>query len=232
MAVYTCDANGIIREYNRRAVELWGREPGGNGDEPRFCGSYKIYHPDGRQCRIRNVRWRALCAAKNLSRKIWKLSLNVPLARGDTYSGAADFERHHGKIIGAINSLLDITERSVLNCRNAIGGVGPVVPRRGRGKDLNGIITDWNQGAQRIFGYKPKEIIGKSILTLIPKSVNLKRQEILRRIRRGESIGSLRNDPSPQGWKIDRRFVDNFTDQRPARQNCRRFQNRSQHHRT
>ena len=43
VAVYTCDANGVIREYNRRAVELWGHEPGQNGEKPRFCGSYKIY---------------------------------------------------------------------------------------------------------------------------------------------------------------------------------------------
>jgi PAS domain-containing protein len=42
VAVYTCDANGAIREYNRRAVELWGHEPGQNGEKPRFCGSYKI----------------------------------------------------------------------------------------------------------------------------------------------------------------------------------------------
>lgn len=55
-------------------------------------------------------------------------------------------------------------------------------------KDLNGIITDWNQSAQRIFGYKPKEIIGKSILTVIPKERQSEEREILRKIRRGESI--------------------------------------------
>jgi PAS domain S-box-containing protein len=55
-------------------------------------------------------------------------------------------------------------------------------------KDLNGIITDWNQSAQRIFGYKRKEIIGKSILTLIPKERQSEEGEILRKIRRGESI--------------------------------------------
>jgi PAS domain S-box-containing protein len=55
-------------------------------------------------------------------------------------------------------------------------------------KDLNGIITDWNQSAQRIFGYKPKEIIGKSILTLIPRERQSEEGEILRRIRSGESI--------------------------------------------
>ena len=48
VAVYTCDANGVIQEYNPRAVELWGREPGRNGEESRFCGSHKIYYPDGR----------------------------------------------------------------------------------------------------------------------------------------------------------------------------------------
>ena len=48
VAVYTCNADGIIQEYNRRAVELWGGELGQNGEKPRFCGSYKIYYPDGR----------------------------------------------------------------------------------------------------------------------------------------------------------------------------------------
>lgn len=55
-------------------------------------------------------------------------------------------------------------------------------------KDLNGIITDWNQSAQRIFGYKAEEIIGKSILTVIPKDRHSEEREILRRIRNGEVI--------------------------------------------
>jgi PAS domain S-box-containing protein len=55
-------------------------------------------------------------------------------------------------------------------------------------KTLNGIITDWNQSAERIFGYKPKEIIGKSVLTLIPKDRQDEEQEILRRIRHGELL--------------------------------------------
>lgn len=55
-------------------------------------------------------------------------------------------------------------------------------------KDLNGIVTDWNQSAERIFGYKAKEIIGKSILTVIPKDRHDEEKEILRKIRRGELI--------------------------------------------
>ena len=55
-------------------------------------------------------------------------------------------------------------------------------------KDLNGIITDWNQSAERIFGYKAQEIIGKSILTVIPKDRHSEEREILRRIRHGELI--------------------------------------------
>ena len=35
-------------------------------------------------------------------------------------------------------------------------------------KDLEGIVATWNKGAERIFGYAAEEIIGKSILILIP----------------------------------------------------------------
>jgi two-component system, chemotaxis family, CheB/CheR fusion protein len=55
-------------------------------------------------------------------------------------------------------------------------------------KDLNGIITSWNASAERLFGYKPEEIIGKSILTLIPPDRQHEEPGIIERIRRGQRI--------------------------------------------
>jgi PAS domain S-box-containing protein len=54
------------------------------------------------------------------------------------------------------------------------------------GKDLNSIITSWNQGAERIFGYKADEMIGTSIKRLIPLDREGEEDEILARLRRGE----------------------------------------------
>jgi PAS domain-containing protein len=40
VAVYSCDALGVIEKFNRRAVELWGREPAPGDTDERFCGSF------------------------------------------------------------------------------------------------------------------------------------------------------------------------------------------------
>ncbi|MFZ0709298.1 MAG: PAS domain S-box protein [Terrimicrobiaceae bacterium] len=55
-------------------------------------------------------------------------------------------------------------------------------------KDLNGIVTSWNSGANRLFGYEAEEIIGKSITLLIPPERLCEEEGILARIRRGERI--------------------------------------------
>jgi PAS domain S-box-containing protein len=55
-------------------------------------------------------------------------------------------------------------------------------------KDLDGIITSWNAGAERLFGYTAEEAIGKSVVMLIPPDRHNEEPTILGRIRRGERI--------------------------------------------
>ncbi len=55
-------------------------------------------------------------------------------------------------------------------------------------KDLDGIITSWNKGAERLFGYTAAEIVGKPVLMLIPTDRQQEEPGILGRVRRGERI--------------------------------------------
>jgi PAS domain S-box-containing protein len=54
------------------------------------------------------------------------------------------------------------------------------------GKNLNSIITSWNKGAERIFGYSADEMIGTSIMRLIPSELQSEEEEILGLIRQGK----------------------------------------------
>ena len=190
VAVYTCDANGVIRQYNRRAAELWGREPGQNGGKPRFCGSYKIYYPDGRYMPHEECPMARALRGEKLKAEDLEIVVERPNGeRRHVLPAPRILTNKHGKITGAINCLFDITERK--RAETAAMRLAAVVQSSHdaiAAKTLNGIITDWNQGAERIFGYKPKEIIGKSVLTLIPKDRQDEEQEILRKIRHGESL--------------------------------------------
>ena len=56
------------------------------------------------------------------------------------------------------------------------------------GKNLDGIVTDWNEAAEKIFGYSSEEIIGRPIALLLPPGQEDEEREILRRIALGERI--------------------------------------------
>jgi PAS domain S-box-containing protein len=55
-------------------------------------------------------------------------------------------------------------------------------------KDLNGIVTSWNAGAQRIFGYTAQEIVGQSVTKLIPADRLREEPNIIERLKRGERV--------------------------------------------
>src|SRR6201987_6057533 len=190
VAVYTCDADGFIEEYNQRAVELWGRDPGRNGQESRFCGSWKIYYPDGRPMRHEECPMARALRGQKLTSKDLEIIVERPDGKKRHVVPAPRVvTTKRGKIVGAINCLFDITERK--RAEAAAMRLAAVVQSSHDaivGKTLKGIITDWNQGAERIFGYKPKEIVGKSILTLIPRERHSEETQILRRIRHGQSV--------------------------------------------
>lgn len=57
-------------------------------------------------------------------------------------------------------------------------------------KDLNSIVTSWNRAAEQLFGYTAEDMIGQSIVKLIPDGLQDEEVEIIGRIRRGERLAS------------------------------------------
>src|ERR1039457_2898207 len=56
------------------------------------------------------------------------------------------------------------------------------------GKDLDGFITSWNLGAEKIFGYTASEMVGTSIMRLIPAGQQDEEKQILEKLKQGKTV--------------------------------------------
>ena len=92
-----------------------------------------------------------------------------------------------GQSAGRVWSFRDVTDRHLAETTSRrLAAIVASSDDAIVGKDLNSIITSWNSGAERIFGYTADEIIGTSIMRLIPPDRQEEEREILSRIRGGE----------------------------------------------
>ncbi|HET6587100.1 MAG TPA: PAS domain S-box protein [Oleiagrimonas sp.] len=94
-----------------------------------------------------------------------------------------------GKLIGASTIARDIGDRKrVEEERGRLAAIIEHADDAIVSKDLDGIIRTWNAGAERLFGYRAEEVIGKPITILMPEDRDDEESGILARIRRGEVV--------------------------------------------
>ena len=95
----------------------------------------------------------------------------------------------HENVIGVSKIARDITDQRQLEIARArLAAIVESADDAILSKDLNGIITSWNQAAERTFGYSEDEMVGASILTLVPEELHPEEAMILARIRAGDRI--------------------------------------------
>ena len=186
VAVYTTDAEGSITFYNQAAADLWGyRPPLGS----KWCGSWRIYWPDGTplphdECPMaitlkegRAVRGYEAIAERPDGTRVPFIPYPTP------------FRDESGRLLGAINVLVDAGERK--NSEALAARLAAIVTSSDDAiisKTLDGTITSWNGGATRIFGYTSDEMVGQSILRIIPDELHNEEAVIIARLRAGERI--------------------------------------------
>jgi len=98
-----------------------------------------------------------------------------------------------GRIVGASKVAREITDRKRAERSTAL--LAAIVDSSDDAivsKTLDGIVTSWNKSAERMFGYRPEEVIGKHITLIIPRDRLDEEASIIERLRRGERIEHFR----------------------------------------
>ena len=187
IAVYTCDKDGYITSFNQAAAILWGRAPETGKD--LWCGSWKIFNVDGRPLNLDSCPM-----ARTLKEGVAIEGEEIIIERPDgTRLNILPYPvpvfNEAGELIGAVNTLIDVTEQRFGETKQAM--LAAIIESSEDAivsKTLDGTVTSWNKSAAKMFGYNEGEMVGKSIITVIPKDRRQEEVVILGKIRQGEKV--------------------------------------------
>jgi PAS domain S-box-containing protein len=186
------DLRGYLREANNLALEQCGyaREQVVDRpfwDTPWWRGSEEI------KARIR------FATEQAVSGHVFREELRYWVADGS--ERIVDFAMHpirdrSGAVAFLHPTGIDITERKRVEAElreseQRLRWLAAIVESSDEAivsKNLDGVISSWNRGAERVFGYTAEEVIGRPITVIIPQDRHDEERMILTRIRRGERI--------------------------------------------
>ena len=186
------DLQGYLREANNLSLEWCGYTREQVLDRP-FWETPWWRGSEAMQARIRHA------TAQAAAGQVFREELRYWLADGS--ERITDFAMHpirdrSGKVAFLNPTGIDITDRrrvaaELLDSEQRLRWLASIVESSDDAivsKNLDGVITSWNTGAERVFGYTAEEAVGRPITIVIPQDRHDEERTILTRIRRGERI--------------------------------------------
>jgi PAS domain S-box-containing protein len=180
-AVISTDLDGIVTSWNDSAARMFG---------------YSADEMVGNEfARIVPAKWRAT------ETRICRNLASQPVHRYEAERCAKDLRRFQvaaavsavydddGKMIGALRMECAMPAAHLRDeLQSRLAAIVESSNDAIISKNLDAVITSWNQAACRLFGHTAEEMIGQSILKIIPEDLHQEEQEILRKIKAGERI--------------------------------------------
>jgi PAS domain S-box-containing protein len=178
--ILAIDQSGRITGWNNKFLEMWGipKDLVASRDleKVRFCVARQLKRAEDYVVRVAEIE-----ASPQKSFDLLELADGRQIERYSEIISVDD------RVAGRVWSFRNVTERNQSDLiSRRLAAIVDNSDDAIIGKDLNSIITSWNQGAQRIFGYTADEMIGTSIMRLIPADRQREEDEILASLRRGD----------------------------------------------
>lgn len=184
--ILVTDGCGKITAFNEKYVEMWriphdvldAREEG----PLREIASLQLNDPGAFIARIREIEVSGLPESYDV----------LAFRDGRIFERYSKLHTIENESVGRVWSFSDVTERNQAEIiSQRLAAIVDSSDDAIVGKDLNSIVTSWNAGAERIFGYSASEMIGTSIMRLIPPDHQAEEDHILSRIRRGQRVDPI-----------------------------------------
>lgn len=184
--ILVTDGQGRVTDYNTTYLKMWQMPlevmKRGIDKEVRKVASLQLKDPSAYLHRVAEIYETSPDETTDL----------LYLEDGRIFERHSKIQRVADRALGRVWSFRDITAQtqSVIVARR-LAAIVDSSDDAIIGKDLNLTVTSWNKGAEQIFGYTAKEMIGTSILRIVPPDRHAEEHSIRDRLRKGIRVASI-----------------------------------------